>query len=98
MPYPDILEIIDTYMVLKGAKRKGQPKGRPSPDRVVMGADDLQFMSVQERQAYNAAMAKDAMEAKRGMKHISTQPSFVQQSFAMRNKSMAQVWDEMKGK
>ncbi len=74
---------------------KGGKKNRPHSAQVDF--PDPPFASEQEKHAFHAAMAKEAMAVKRESKSISTQPLEVQRTFAMRNRSVADVFDEIKG-
>jgi hypothetical protein len=47
-----------------------------------------EFSSVQEQQAYSQTIAKENAAIKRGAKHITTQPLFVQRSFALSKKPL----------
>jgi hypothetical protein len=90
LPYPEILEILDAYVVLKGGRQKGHL------DRQAAAPPEPRFDSTQEKQAFDLAMAQENQVALRHMKHISTQPFFVQQSFAMSKKiANDKSWDEL---
>jgi hypothetical protein len=86
LPFPDVREVIDMHVTMKGG---GKRRARPGQSQ--------QFDSVAEEQAFNVAMAKENATARREMKHISTQPLWVQRHFASRNKSMDELFPK-KGK
>ncbi len=94
MQYPDVVDVLDAYYVMKGGKSK---KGRPARASADFPPDPP-FASEQEKHAFHAAMAKEAMAVKRESKSISTQPLEVQRTFAMRNRSVEDVFDEIKSK
>lgn len=85
MCYPDILDVLEASFILKGGKRKGK-----RPTQAVL--PEPRFDSIHEEHAYNAAMAKENAVALTNVKHITTQPLWVQQAFAMRNKSMDELF------
>jgi hypothetical protein len=85
---PDIDEILDMYVSMKGGKKRRSREDQP-PDH--LQPPEPEFGSLQEKQAYSRTMAQENAGIKRAAKHITTQPLFVQQSWAMRNKSMDEV-------
>lgn len=65
------------YVTMKVGKKKRRRRPDAPPE---------------EEMAYSAEMAREAGTAKRSMKHITTQPLWVQQSFATRNKSLDELF------
>jgi hypothetical protein len=88
LPFPDILQVIDMHVTMKTGKKRRRHTGE-EPERIE--PPEPEFGSLQEKQAYSQTMAKENAAIKRAAKHITTQPLFVQQAFAMRNKSLDEI-------
>lgn len=82
---PDIDDILDMYVTMKGGKKKRRGGGQPDHLR----PPDPEFGSLQERQAYQQTIGRENAAIKRGAKHITTQPLFVQRSFALSKKPLS---------
>ncbi len=90
MQYTDVLEIIDVYSEMKG--------GKPKKKRQALQSDfppPPPFASEQEKQAYSIAMAKEVSTAKREKRALSMESLEVQRTFAMRNRPVGEVFDEL---
>lgn len=72
----------------RGKRRRPQPETFDLPEQ--------RFGSMQEKAAHSMTMARENAVAMRNKKHISTQPLWVQQSFANRNKPLDQVMPKRK--
>jgi hypothetical protein len=73
---------------MKGGSRKARANAAPQS----MSLPEPHFNTIQEKQAFHAEMGRENAVALRNKKHITTQPFFVQQSFANRNKSMDELF------
>jgi hypothetical protein len=94
VPFPDIREVIDMHVTMKGGKKKKRRPGRPE----LVQPPEPEFDSIQEQAAYGVETAREASAARRDTKHISTQPLWVQQSFAMRNKGLDELFPKKPAK
>lgn len=108
LAYPDVRQIIETFVKMKTGKtrqRRGNPDMPPPPNypgRPLAGdrlpgmprpdQPEQEFDSIQEEVAYAEAMVKENARVARETKHISTQPFWVQQAFANRNKTMDELF------
>jgi hypothetical protein len=83
---PDIDDILDMYVSMKGGKKKRRRGGQPEDLR---RPPEPEFGSLQEQQAYQQTIGRENAAIKRSAKHITTQPLFVQRSFALSKKPLS---------
>jgi hypothetical protein len=97
---PDVFDVLDADLDMKaalsGRKRKRKPRPGEQPMQPMMLAPP-EDQSIPIAQRMEIARTQ-AAEVHKNTKHITTQPLFVQQSFAMRNKSMDELFPPKKGK
>lgn len=83
MQYPDILDVIDAYVTIKGGKKSKGPQ-RDRSDRWIPEAipEEVQVRrSLIEQQFASMSVARENRQAQRDAKPLSVLPEFAQQAF-----------------